>query len=497
MAGNRFGPDSTPSWKEGWERKKKRSYVKTEYRPLRRTVEDQEDLDAFLSAYDPLSIAAPSPEARDDALEAETGALYTRSRAALEDISMAPLPNLPSSVLRLHLEIVPDVFFHEAQTLKSDVEYREDVERALRDYGHLRGKHISRDVIVPEDLPLYALHYLIMHVFGLRNLHMHEFTLPQDTLKALTGDQTGRWVQLIGILFRSPFMNLDDRSWGDDEEGRSFRAFLRERLTGPYGYAPSEVPSQACLIRTGFDPDRQYLVTYCRGEGLEEIVYTCCPLEEASELRLPETDKFTFRQEVRPFASLPVDSIPFLIKGSPTLLERLPVSDLLVPVDGDLQPADGVTILRTLSGRLGAIRDIHPFFDPRMDEEMDLAISRPLPCTRVLHYFYDPASSWWVRITMTRDCQDLVEDGHVTQEELDRAQVRVRELYQPAVISSDGPMLMEDLGGLPCLSEFLQEIHPDLRNMDRKERDRALEIRAERLAWAKKQGWRGEKPNFL
>lgn len=88
----------------------------------------------------------------------------------------------------------------------------------------------------------------------------------------------------------------------------------------------------------------------------------------------------------------------------------------------------------------------------------------------------------------------------ISQEELDKAQIKCRELYRPVLISRDGTFLMDDVGGIHGFVEFLQKIHPDLNSMSKEEKARAKQEKKEYLEWAKGQGWKKDNAtnrNFL
>lgn len=98
-------------------------------------------------------------------------------------------------------------------------------------------KSISRDVLVPEDITLHSLHYVILKLFGWQNGHLHSFSLPEDGFQKLTGDRFDKYSKLCGVYFRFPTEDYEDLYWDDDyEEGRSFSTWLRSKYTGPYVY---------------------------------------------------------------------------------------------------------------------------------------------------------------------------------------------------------------------------------------------------------------------
>lgn len=108
---------------------------------------------------------------------------------------------------------------------------------------------------------------------------------------------------------------------------------------------------------------------------------------------------------------------------------------------------------------------------------------------------YDFGDSWCVKITVSKDCEDLVRDGRITQEQLDKAQIKCRELYRPVTLAVDGEMLMDDVGGMGGFIDFLKTINPELDGMDKEEKELAKTEKKEMLDWAKKvQNWKKLNP---
>ena len=88
---------------------------------------------------------------------------------------------------------------------------------------------------------------------------------------------------------------------------------------------------------------------------------------------------------------------------------------------------------------------------------------------------------------------DLVKSGRITQAELDRANVKCREVYRPVMIARDGEMLVDDVGGIHGFAEFLLKVNPELKGMDPEEREVARQEKKEYLEWARSLGWHREK----
>ena len=109
-----------------------------------------------------------------------------------------------------------------------------DIE-VLRKYGKVK-EGIIREVLVPSDMTLHALHYALQKAFGWQNSHLHCFKLDRDLFEKLTENKFMKWAELCGVYFRFPD-DSDDEFWDDDyKEGISFKSWLKKKYTGPYYY---------------------------------------------------------------------------------------------------------------------------------------------------------------------------------------------------------------------------------------------------------------------
>ena len=126
--------------------------------------------------------------------------------------------------LKLHLELNMDgITKHERKMLEK--------------YGRVK-QSISRDVIVPADMTLRALHYVIQRAFGWQNSHLHYFKFPDEVFDKLTQNSSDQWLRLCGVYFRFPDDDREDIYWDADyDETISFKNWLKEKYTGPYYYA--------------------------------------------------------------------------------------------------------------------------------------------------------------------------------------------------------------------------------------------------------------------
>ena len=94
---------------------------------------------------------------------------------------------------------------------------------------------ISREVLLPGDMNLHALHYLIQRLFGWQNSHLHHYSIQQDDFMRLTEGKVCGWLTLCGKLLRFPTDDFEDLYWDDDYNGEiSVKNWLRTKYKAPY-----------------------------------------------------------------------------------------------------------------------------------------------------------------------------------------------------------------------------------------------------------------------
>ena len=103
--------------------------------------------------------------------------------------------------------------------------------------------------------------------------------------------------------------------------------------------------------------------------------------------------------------------------------------------------------------------------------------------TDELLYQYDFGDNWQIRITGSRNCVDLV--GKITQDMLDKSNIKARVTYRPVLLARDGEMLIEDVGGTSGYVDFIRSIN----TMQRGETDENGMSKTQLKEWAKSQGW--------
>lgn len=369
-------------------------------------------------------------------------------------------------VLRLHLEL--------------DMEYvNEDEKRILTKYGSMKAS-ISRELLVPADITLHALHYAILRAFGWQNGHLHNFTLPEDVFGKLTEKRFDIWAGMAGVYFRFPTEDYEDIYWDDDyREGESFKSWLRKKYTGPYKYK-------------GYG--EHYLMNQMEVQGM---------ISRWEEIMVHE---FAFRSEKQPepykvkLKEATIDQVEhaFADVFCYELLERLPLADLLYVQNCEM--VDVKKVREYLESRLKYV-DVEDgieeyqrrnFSSRKQEREfLEKYNMQVLPITDELIYRYDYGDGWKVKIR----CDDVYRQeeegiwnaakGNVPNELYEDLNEVVTK-YRPVCIAKDGIELVDDVGGIRGFCDMLQMIcEADVR------REEEWNEREQMLDWAHEMGWTG------
>ena len=324
--------------------------------------------------------------------------------------------------VRLHLELKDDYL--------SDYQ-----KRMLRRYGEsISSDSITRDILIPSDMPLHNLHYVIQKLFGWQNSHLRSFYLPEEIYDKLTGSTVKGWSDLVGILFQPPSEAEEDVFWDDDYERGSFKVWLRRKYTGPYIYGGTmEHPEvarqdvQELLDRFRMIEVRESFNDYmkrAKQDGNSEMrIIKKAPL---IDLTLEEMN-----------SSLMLDG------GTESLLERLKVNKVIAAQDEDVN----------LEGLF--------------------------PVTKELIYNYDFGDNWIVKISKYKDCEDLLKNNIIDEYELEEAEETVISKHKPVCINKVGVSVLDDVGGLSGFADFLGTIY------EGEDKEEVSSVRA----WAKSLGW--------
>ena len=305
----------------------------------------------------------------------------------------------------------------------------------LKRYGEApTGEVISRDILIPSDMPLHNLHYAIQRLFGWQNSHLRRFYLPYAIYENLTGNTVKGWADLVGILFQPPSESEHDLFWDDDYESGSINAWLRRKYTGPYQFDGFyEIPTMARKDVEAFlnsfqdlevkESFSSYLEREKENEDAEFKILRRAP---AIELTLDELHQ-----------SIMMD------QGTDRLLERLTVEDVLAAEDESLAQED------------------------------------LFPLTHVLLYNYDFGDNWEISIRRLDHADDLIREYKASREEIRQGVTYVLTRHQPICLYREGLSPMDDVGGLGGFANFLYDVYE---GEDRKES-------AALLRWAKSLGW--------
>ena len=322
------------------------------------------------------------------------------------------------NILKLHLEL--------------DMEYVDEKEKELlKKHGHMK-KSISRDILVPSDITLHALHYVIQRAFGWQNGHLHNFSLPDHVFEELTDNRFSSWAELAGVYFRFPTENFEDIYWDDDyEENQSFKSWLKKKYTGPYQYR-------------GFS---------------EHYLYN---QEEVQEM-------FSRWEEITDHE----------------LLERLPITSLMY-TGQENSIAEAKEHAKNQLNKI-CFEDIYEQYEStnfksrkQRREFLEKCNIDVLPITHQLNYSYDYGDGWEVKITC---------DGVLSKDEIEQSIFEeVIEKHRPVCIAKDGIELVDDVGGIHGFCEMLETIYEcDFYD------EEAVEERESMLAWAQMMGWTGRR----
>ena len=343
----------------------------------------------------------------------------------------------------------------------------EKEQELLHRYGKVRNT-VSRDILVPGEMTLHALHYCIQILFGFQNSHLHSFRLPGQVFNTMTGGSGGpehdglflNWLNLVGIYFRFPGENLEDRYWDDDYDGsKTPRAWFRSKYRGPYsqlGSIGEDYPDARENVQ-GFENSNPLILrspSFSQRQTMSE--------EQREAYRVPVPLK---EVQIREIESMFAD-------GFTELIERLPLAQLLFPAEKKA-PSDLEKRVRELAAKIHAAAEHRHVVAPAV-----------LPVTDTLLYSYDYGDGWTILIQCKDICsrEDAVSLPGVLPEDIEQ----VAEKMRPVCIASDGLPVMDDIGGDMGYLHFLETV------FDRSSGKYDGREAADLLAFAHRAGWTGQ-----
>ena len=328
--------------------------------------------------------------------------------------------------VHLHLELKDDYL--------SDYQ-----KRMLRRYGEsASGDSITRDILIPSDMPLHNLHYAIQKLYGWQNSHLRCFNLPTELYNKLTKGTVRGWVDLVGVLFQTPSESEYDVFWDDDYRSGSINTWLKKKYTGPYFYGGYMEDLEVAKADINEMIERYPMVDV--KESFSDYMKRTKGNED-SEL------KTLFRAPLIDLTLQEMNSTIYVEGGTENLLESLEV-DKAIASDSEKIGSDGL-----------------------------------FPVTNELIYRYDFGDNWTITIAKKSDTNDLLKSNTISCEELEEAEETVLTKHKPVCINKDGISLIDDAGGLGGFADLLGTLYES----DDKEES------ANALVWARSIGFNTKK----
>ena len=369
-------------------------------------------------------------------------------------------------VLKLHLELD----MHRADELEIST---------LKQYGKMQNG-MMREVLVPADITLHALHYVIQRCFGWQNSHLHKFEMPEEDFKKLTQDQFYIWSKLAGVYFRFPTEDYDDVYWDDDyREGQSFRSWLRKKYTGEYrykGFCEHYLLNQREVLDM-FDRWRQITIREYDFEAEKTTKPYKVPLAEASVTQVEYAFADMCCTEL--LERLPLAQVLSIKKTKKEAVSRIR-AEILKQLSA-LDTQDAVQLYQQQHFR--SKKSEQSFL-----EQYDIPVK---PVTDQLRYCYDYGDNWQVLISCDEayECNERgewrSETGKVSEVPYKTLE-EVQNFYRPVCIGKDGIELLDDVGGIYGFCDMLRTIYGCIPNNDWEQGERERTI-----GWAEMMGWTG------
>ena len=342
--------------------------------------------------------------------------------------------------LKLHLELNMDgITTHER--------------RMLEKYGKVK-QSISRDVIVPAEMTLRALHYVIQRAFGWQNSHLHYFKFPDDVFDKLTQDSSDQWLRLCGVYFRVPDDDREDIYWDADyDETISFKNWLKSKYTGPYYYAG------------GGD----YYIENQRWASWFKQKYGSLSLKQVRAMHgIPQDINFLLERLAIPdFLNLPNGNSKYFAE---------PIEDFLAYLEEDNEKYQELWNEMMVNPRenFDVIQGLIYASTIRMKSQADSLIYRydygdnwevTITCENA-YYMADDPFYWMSENKLTHLTGEIVlEDAFENSVDIKETKT-VQEVcikQKPVCVASDGLNLFDDAGGVKGFAKFLETLNTTTR----------------------------------
>jgi hypothetical protein len=324
--------------------------------------------------------------------------------------------------------------------------------------------NISRDVIVPGDITLHALHYVINRAFGWQNSHLHSFHPYEDDYnKMINSGKLTDWAKLAGMYFRYPSEDYEDIYWDDDYKASiSIKNWLKKKYTGPYYYGGTREYFYSC--------QKDIKELYKQQPTLEVWKSFKEWMDESRELVKKTGDKEAKADRIKRIAPITEvtikelsDSIYFGA-GFDELIERLPLYDvLLMPNKEQNFDLWDFSNRKTLRNAKKEDRCLAPVTTPILNR---------------MYYCYDYGDDWKVKIVATA-CYETK-----NKYEASGNPIEALKEHRPVCVDADTLPVCDDVGGIHGYCNMLEILHGD-----------DLEEKESMKKWARGMGWSGRSIN--
>lgn len=399
----------------------------------------------------------------------------------------------------MKFELVDQFYDTDSDDPDLDAERKEFLQLAKAEKG------ISREVLVPGNMNLHAMHYMIQRLFGWLNGHLHNFSLSDEDFNAITSGRVGGWKKLCGSLLHFPTNENSDFFWDDDyKTGQSVRTWYKKKYTGPY--------AQKAVCETYYNTMRELKIFQEKNPGF------------ASKMPLWEMQSQLVFEEPLNFLNERLTLDELLVNGSPRteMEKRREYRNWLAALEQKKKETEALiegidekkrAELDDALENLVRWRDNKAYVEQmiymgRTDElfeqtgttaqdwlkEAEYFISRSEkkckklftdcnpkldPLFDTLYYEYDYGDGWFVKISVVEKYETKKEAAQAC-EELAELIDQVKLDQAPRCIAADGINVLDDVGGIGGFHDMLSILNGD----DQEEI-------ASTKSWARGLGWTG------
>ena len=410
------------------------------------------------------------------------------------------------SVFRLKLELIDRFLVEDNGEFAADEEKQEFLRLAKAEKG------IIREVLVPGEMNLHAMHYMIQRLFGWLNGHLHNFSLSELDFNALTGGKVGGWKNLCGSLLHFSMDEEPDMYWDDDyKPGQSVKTWYKNKYTGPYVskatcdtyYDTRRAVNLFSERFPQFNPEMTLPEMHDQVVMEESLNYLIerLTIEELFANKIAKTKserKRQFKQWIELNSQKMKETNALIDSISPRKREELNEA-----IDGLKRWRDNKSHVEQMiyMGREDDLFEqtgsdanewIHNcnYFIPRFERKCKKLFAeynpKLEPLFNTIYYEYDYGDGWCVKISIIEKYdEELISQQ---DEELKVLIDSVKSKQAPRCIASDGLNVLDDVGGIGGFHDMLLILEGD----DQEEKQSTK-------SWARGLGWTGtlSKPELM